>query len=447
MQGLVAFTFIQFRHRNARPSGYDARDLFVCHRLVDKGQILRLHLLFLFFQLFLQLGQSAVLQLRRLVQVVLPLGFLDLFIDLLDLLTDLLDPFYGLLFIFPLDFLVGILLFQVRQFFLQMLQTLFAKPVFFFFQRRLLNLHLHDFAPQLVKLRRHRIQFRLNERARLIHQVDGLVRQEPVGNVPVGQGSRRHQRAVCDLHPVEHFIALLQATQDGDGVLHRRFIHHDRLETAFQRRIFLDVLPVLIQRRGADTVQLASGQHRLEHIAGVHGAVRLACAHDGMELIDEQNDPAIAVLHFLQDRFQTFLELAPVLRAGHQRAHIKGEDSLLFQALRHIAADDPLRQSFHHCGLADARFADEDRVVLRLTGKDADHIADLLIAADDRIELLIPGALHQILSVFIQRIVSRFRIVTGHPLVPAHRRKRVQESLAADAELPEELLHIFTCIF
>ena len=447
MQGLVAFAFIQFRHRDARPSGYNACDLFVCHRLVDKGQILRLHLFFLFFQLFLQLGQPAVLQFRRPVQVVLPLSFLDLFIDLLDLLTDLLDALYGFLFIFPLDFLIGIPLFQVRQFFLQMLQTLFAQPVFLLLQCRLLDLQLHDFAPQLVKFRRHGIQFRLNERARLIHQVDGLVRQEPVGNVPVRQGGRSHQRTVRDLYPVEYFVALLQTAQDGDGVLHCRLVYHNRLETALQRRIFLDVLPVFIQRRGADTVQLASGQHGFEHISGVHGAVRLACAHDGMELIDKQDDLPVAVLHFLQNRFQTFLELAPVLRAGYQRAHVKGEDGLLFQSLRHVAADDPLRQSFHHCGLADARFADEDRVVLCLPGKDADHIADLLVTADDRIELLIPGTLHQILSVFIQRIVSHFRIVAGHPLVPAHRRKRVQESLAADAELPEELLHIFTCIF
>ena len=33
--------------------------------------------------------------------------------------------------------------------------------------------------------------------------------------------------------------------------------------------------------------------------------------------------------------------------------------------LRHVAADDPLRQSFDDGRLADAGFADEDRVVLR----------------------------------------------------------------------------------
>ena len=120
-----------------------------------------------------------------------------------------------------------------------------------------------------------------------------------------------------------------------------------------------------------------------------------------MQLIDKQDNLSIAVLHFLKNCFQTFLELAPVFCTGNKRSHIKGKDRLLFQPFRHVSADNTLRQSFYDCRFTDTRFTDQHRVVLRLTGKDTDHIADLFITADDRIKLLLSRALHKILSVFI----------------------------------------------
>ena len=39
---------------------------------------------------------------------------------------------------------------------------------------------------------------------------------------------------------------------------------------AFQRRIFLDVLAILVERRRPNRVQLASRQHWLEHLRRVH---------------------------------------------------------------------------------------------------------------------------------------------------------------------------------
>src|SRR5699024_9705573 len=119
--------------------------------------------------------------------------------------------------------------------------------------------------------------------------------------------------------------------------------------------------------------------------------------------------------------------LAAVFCAGDKGSHIKGEDCLLFQSFRHIAADDTLRQTFYDRGLSYTGFSDEDRVVLCLTGKDTDHIPDLLVTSDDRIQLLLSRALHQILAIFVQCVISRFRIVTGHPLVSSDRRKSLEE--------------------
>ena len=45
---------------------------------------------------------------------------------------------------------------------------------------------------------------------------------------------------------------------------------------------------------------------------------------------------------------------------------------------RHVAADDAQRQPFDHGGLADARLAGEDRVVLPAAGEDVDDLPDLV---------------------------------------------------------------------
>ena len=246
---------------------------------------------------------------------------------------------------------------------------------------------------------------------------------------------------------MEHLIALLQSSQDRDGILHAGLIHHDRLETPLQGSVLLNILTVLVKSRCADTVQLSSRKHRFQHISRIHGTVCLAGPDDGVELINKEDDPAFTVLHFLKDSFQTFLKLAPVFCTGNKRSHIKGEDRLLFQPFRHIAADDPLGQAFYDCGLTYTGFTDEDRVVLCLTGEDTDHIPDLLITPDDRIQLLLSCPLHQVLTIFVQCVISRFRIVAGHSLISSDRRKSLEESLPADAKLTEDLFHIPACIF
>ena len=94
-------------------------------------------------------------------------------------------------------------------------------------------------------------------------RVDGLVREVAVGDVAVRERGRGNDGRVGDLHPVMDLVALLQAAQDGDGVLHARLVHQHLLEAPLQRGILLDVLAVLIQGSGADAVQLAARQRGL----------------------------------------------------------------------------------------------------------------------------------------------------------------------------------------
>ena len=153
----------------------------------------------------------------------------------------------------------------------------------------------------------------------------------------------------------------------------RRLVDHHRLEAPLERRILLDVLAVLVERGRADAVQLAAREHRLEHVAGVHRALGRAGADDGVQLVDEEQDPALGGLDLLQHGLEALLELAAVLRARDERAHVEREDRLVAQALRHVAAHDALREALDDGRLADARVADQHRVVLGLAREDLDR--------------------------------------------------------------------------
>ena len=91
-------------------------------------------------------------------------------------------------------------------------------------------------------------------------------------------------------------VLLLQAAQDRDRVLDRRLVDEDRLEAAGERRVLLDVLAVLVERGGADAVQFAARQRRLEQVGGIHRALGLAGADQRVHLVDEQDDLALGGL-------------------------------------------------------------------------------------------------------------------------------------------------------
>ncbi len=159
------------------------------------------------------------------------------------------------------------------------------------------------------------------------------------------------------------FISVAQAAEDGDRVFHAGLADLNRLEPSLQCGVLLDVLAVFVQRGRADGVQLATRQHRLEHVGGIHRSFGSARAHDGVKLVDEENDLTRRGLNFLQHRLEALLELTTELGAGDQRAQVEGDNALVLEPLRNIATNDALRESFGDRCLADAGFTDKDRVV------------------------------------------------------------------------------------
>ena len=240
---------------------------------------------------------------------------------------------------------------------------------------------------------------------------------------------------------MEYLISLLQSTKDGNGIFHCRLIYHNRLETTGKCRIFFNILTVLIQSCGTDTVQLTSGKHRLQHISCIHGTICLTGTDDQMKLIDEQNDLSFALLHFLKYCFQTFLKLTTILGTCNQCSHIQGKNLLVLQAFRYIPCHNTLCQSLDGCCFTNTRLTDENRVVLGLTGKDTDNITDLHITADHRIKLLILSFLHKILAIFIQGVIGCLRVIADNSLVSSDCRQCLEKTLSGDSKLIEYLLH------
>ena len=219
---------------------------------------------------------------------------------------------------------------------------------------------------------------------------------------------------------MEDFISLFESSQDRDRILNGWLIYQNRLETTLQGCILLNILTILIQCCCADTVQFASGKHRLKHISCIHRTVCLTGSDDRMKLINEKNDLSVTIFHFFKNCFQTFLEFTTILRSCYQCSHIQRKDCLIFQAFRHISADDSLCKPFYNRSLTYTRFTDQHRVILCLTGQDTNHITDLFITSDDRIQFLVSCFLNKILAVFIQCIISCFRIVRSNSLISSY---------------------------
>ena len=105
-----------------------------------------------------------------------------------------------------------------------------------------------------------------------------------------------------------------------------------RLEATLQRRVFLDMLAVLIQRRCPNQMQLAARQHRLEHIGCIHRALCRARTHNCVQLIDEDND-VVGLLDLFEHCFESFFELTTVLGASYHCAQVDLEQTVYLSTL------------------------------------------------------------------------------------------------------------------
>ena len=231
----------------------------------------------------------------------------------------------------------------------------------------------------------------------------------PVGDVAIGEVGRRDEGLVGDGDPVVGLVAVAQALEDLDGVGHRGLLHDDLLEAPLEGGVLLEVLAVLVERGGADGLELAAGEHRLEDAGRVDGALGGAGTHQGVELVDEQDDVA-AGADLLEHLLEALLEVAAVAGTGDQGAEIERVQLLVVQRLGHVVGHDLLGQALDDGGLAHAGLADEHRVVLGAARQDLHDPLDLAGAADDRIDLLVARQLGEVAPELVEHERARRRV-------------------------------------
>ena len=205
-------------------------------------------------QLAFELGQEAVADLRDAGEVAVALGALRLHAELVDLPRDLLDAVEDVLLVRPPSRELVASGLRLGELLLERLAC----------RRRLLrhrgelDLELRDAALGLVELDRRGVDLHAEARGRFVDEVDRLVGQEAVQDVAVGGHCGRDERGVADADAVVRFVTLLEAARGPNRVCDRRLADEDRLEAPLERRVFLDVAPVLVERRRADRAELAA---------------------------------------------------------------------------------------------------------------------------------------------------------------------------------------------
>ena len=153
---------------------------------------------------------------------------------------------------------------------------------------------------------------------------------------------------------------------------------------------------------------------------------------DGVQLVDEDDEAALALGQFLEHRLQPLLELAPVLGPGQQLADVERDDFPVPEGLGDIAVDDPLGQPLDDGRLAHARLTDQHRVVLGTPRQDLHDPADFLVPPDDRVQLSLAGLLGEVPGEPLQRLVLLLGRLVGHAVGTTDGRQRLAELVGGD---------------
>ena len=267
--------------------------------------------------------------------------------------------------------------------------------------RLLVAAHLGDLLVQLAQLRRRGHAADAQARAGLVDQVDRLVGEETIRDVAVRQLGGSLDRGVRDDDAVVRLVAVAQALEDLHRLVDAGLLDLHRLEAALEGRVLLDVLAVLVVRGGADRLEFAARQHGLEHLSGINRALGGTRTHEGVDLVDEQDDVA-ARADLLEDLLQALLEVATVARAGDQRPHVEAVDLLVLDRLGHVAVHDRLSEALDDRGLTDAGLTDQHRVVLRAAREDLHDALHLDAAADHGVQLVLARGLRQVAAELLE---------------------------------------------
>src|SRR5690348_15076916 len=107
-----------------------------------------------------------------------------------------------------------------------------------------------------------------------------------------------------------------------------------------------------------------------------------------MQFVNEQDDVRL-LADLFEDLLDALLELATEHRASDYAAHAHRDDTRVAQGCGHVALSDAAGDALDDGGLADARLANQHRVVLLAAAQHRQHAANLAVAPGGGIELAV----------------------------------------------------------
>ncbi len=125
-------------------------------------------------------------------------------------------------------------------------------------------------------------------------------------------------------------VAGFDIVQDFDRFIERSRFDQYFLEASFQSTVFLDILPVFVEGRRPDTLNLPSRQRRFQHICRIQATSRPSGSYNGMNLVDKK-DNIFVFSQFVQNGFHPLFKLSPVFRTCNNRRDIQSYYPLIEQ--------------------------------------------------------------------------------------------------------------------
>ena len=224
--------------------------------------------------------------------------------------------------------------------------------------------------------------------SRLVDEVDGLVGQAPLVDILGAQAHGLLHGALGVGHAVKLLEALFQSLEYAYGLLLAGLRDVYLLEPPHHAAALGEVAVELLVGGAADEPYASVLEIALEHVRGVHGALAgLSGAHQVVNLVDIGDGVGLgeqSVHHHLH----AFLEVAPELRSGQERAQVDQVDACPLEPLGHLAFLDACRQSVDEGCLSHARLTHMERVVLVFPAQHLYGALQLGLAPYERVGLV-----------------------------------------------------------
>ena len=248
--------------------------------------------------------------------------------------------------------------------------------------------------------------------AGLVNEVDGLIGQEAILDVAVGEVRGGLDSTLRIAHMVVLLVARLERGQDLDRVLDARLLDIDGLEATLEGRVLGEVLAELLGRGGTDDLESTACENGLEHGARVDGALGRAGTDDGVHLVDKQ-DNVVGFGRLLDHVLEALLKLTAILGTRDKTRQVERPDILVHEVLGHVAGCNLLSQALDDGRLAHAGVAQNERVVLGAARKNFHHTLDFLFATNYRVELAIARLLREVGGELLERIGATPLLLRG----------------------------------